>query len=180
MTIISAIGIIIYLGLAGWCVFAARVAAGFAEWRRARRLLLLAAIAFAGLALWRFFGTEEWLRTLARAWLAESGRYQTRKALQVAALLVLAIPAVLVLVRIARGLRRNGSVDRAAWLIEAGLWGMAMLMALRLTSWGPIDRILYGGPVHLNWLVEGAIVALVGLGAARTVMACRRQRGSQA
>ena len=171
----------IYLSLAGWCVFAARAAAGFAPWRRVRRLLLLAAIVFTGLALWRFFGTEEWLRSLARAWLAESGRYQTRKGLQIAALLVMAIPAMLVLLHSTRGLRPNGSVDRAAWLIETGLLGMAMLMALRLVSWGPIDRILYGGPVHLNWFAEAALVALIVLGASRTVMGCRQQqRGRRA
>ncbi|MGB3166565.1 MAG: hypothetical protein WBA68_07315 [Alteraurantiacibacter sp.] len=50
------------------------------------------------------------------------------------------------------------------WLARWATLGFAPLMLARLVSWHPLDRLLYTGPVRLNWVSDIGLTGACALG----------------
>ena len=120
--------------------------------------------AFAGLAAARFWHFEDALRETLRAAARAQGLYDARWGPQ-AALVVLALAGAAVLAWVAwrqwPGWARQSGF--AVWLSRWAVIAFAPLMAARLVSWHLLDRLIYSGPVRLNWLADGALTMACAL-----------------
>ena len=151
------------LGILSYCVTA--LACGLA-WRASRRGFWLGlGGVFLALVAWRFAGAEDLLRDGLRTQLATRDLYAGRRAIQgvIAGLVLLAGAGVGAWLWRRRS--RPGARQRAQGWAELALAGLGGLILLRLISFSPIDRLLYGGPVHLNWFLEGGLVAVCAMAA---------------
>lgn len=119
------------------------------------RWLCFAAL-FAALFASRAFGIEEGWRTALRGAMYADGTYEMRREFQrpVAAFL-LAMGAMLAFA-LAYRVAHQRFPDRAKLATDlAGLSALALLLlvAFRIVSLSPVDRLLYG-PVKLNWIID--------------------------
>lgn len=164
-SLLTLAGSTIYLTVAAICVLAFIYA-----FKRDRPMAERCAWLFAGgcfivLALMRILGIEEILRDLLRQTLLANGTYTMRRTIQgpIAATAILTLFAILFG---ASGAWRpsRSRLDNAVRWGRLGLTTMAMLVALRLISFHPVDALLYKGP-HLNWLIDigsSLVVAMAG------------------
>lgn len=146
------------------------IIAGLAALRRHQtawhlRCWLAIAMLFAVFAVLRLVDFEDLFRDQMRDMLRSSGSYSDRRKMQgpvlVVVLFVVAVTAGLVLrwlAPLAKG-RRNLAVLASAGATSA----VMLLLALRLLSYGPLDRILYG-PLKPHWIID--------LGSASSVLVC--------
>ena len=136
--------------------------------RTDRLLWAVGAVLFLALAVSRMTNLEEILRRALRSTILEQGLYAERWEVQApaAALALAAGGLALLAVWLAweRGKLRNSG--KAVIGAAGGMAAMVILLLLRIISLHSIDRLLYGGGVHLNWVLEGAITLLVAACAA--------------
>ena len=119
---------------------------------------------FIGLAALRFFEVEERTRAALRLLARAAGAYDGRAAVQLP-LAVMTLAALLLAALFIRRVLRKGNSTRASWSLRLALLGAAgfiPLYSLRIISWHATDALLYGGRVHLNWLIDLGLAALAG------------------
>lgn len=174
MSALIAAGIALHLAGLACCSLAALFAHRLGR-REERKGWAICAGAFVGLAMVRLFGTEELARQQLRAQLVLAGQYDQRWASQsvLAVAVFLAAMALFALVlrqylrrHLRRDLgRRKSGRTRLLLAAQLALLGFLPLLALRVLSWHQTDRLLYDGPVRLNWILE-LLLALVPMIAA--------------
>jgi len=127
------------------------------------RCWLAFALLLAALAILRVVDFEDLFRDHLREMLRSSGSYEYRRTMQrPIAIAVLGIAAigfglvVLLFTRLARARR-----DVAVLAGGAAMSAMLLILVLRLVSYSPLDRILFG-PLKLHWIID--------LGSALTIM----------
>lgn len=173
------VAIVFYLTAAAACARASAVVCRLPQHRGESAVWGLIAALFSGLAILRLSRGEalatEHLRTLVRL----GGLYDHRWSMQapVAALIIFvgAVGAAWLLALLAR--RRLQVSSMARWA-SAAATGMVFLVVVRVVSFHPIDRLLYGSRLHLNWILDiGGTLTVVGaaLCAARRAFAARRR-----
>ena len=125
------------------------------------------ALVFAGLVAARVTLAEDRLRALLRLQLREAGSYDEREAVQLAASLAALAIAALFALWWGRGwVRSRGDpIRRMVRLAQLGIAGMVPLWGLRIASLHAVDRLLYSGPLRLNWIIDIGLAATVGLAA---------------
>lgn len=179
----AAIGL--YLAVLVACLLAARAAiAGARALRDGRRgdvahWLALAAL-LALLAAFRLLEGEDLIRHGARGAMVGMGNYGGRRAVQVplaVAALLAGIGCGWLFVRRWRA-ARPGSRARPVLVARFAALAFAPLYGLRLVSLHQTDRLLYDGPLPLNWILEGLIcVALAGAALAYVGQVRRHSQG---
>lgn len=121
------------------------------------------AVLFLLLAASRIAGAEEWLRDSVRAWLRAQDQYRGRREVQsLAGAAIVAVGAAIFAVWFYRTVRNRRSRRGIAAMIALGSGGgMIFLIVLRMISFHPIDRLLYG--FKLNWVIDiGTSLAVLG------------------
>jgi hypothetical protein len=144
---------------AAFYVLTAALALGAASRDRGRRLAWASiAVAFVGLAIWRFAGGEALLQDLLRTAAAERNLYQERGGLQrplIAFALLLGAPATVLLWRkyASDSARTRLAVARIAAVVLVGY------TIIRAVSLHAVDALIYQsiGPVHINYLIDGGL-----------------------
>ena len=119
---------------------------------------------FIGLAALRLFEVEERTRAALRLLARTAGAYDGRAAVQLP-LTVMTLAALLLAALFIRRVLRRGNSTRAGWALRLALLGAAgfiPLHFLRIISWHATDALLYGGGVHLNWLIDLGLAAFAG------------------
>lgn len=119
---------------------------------------------FALFAVLRLVDFEDLFRDQMREMLRSSGSYGDRRRMQgpvlVIVLAVVAVSAGLILRKLAplvQG-RRNFAVLTSVYATAASM----LVLGLRLLSYSPVDRILYG-PLKLHWIIDlGSSCAVLG------------------
>lgn len=175
---LNQIGSALYLCVAVTCLVAAWAAYG--SGRRGRDILvwLAATVFFVFLSVLRLGELETQVQHSLRALMQDEGLYSTRNGIQVlAALMVMAIIAIVWFklrhqwpaIRFSRSAQYIG-------LIQACMAGLITLVGLRVVSLHSIDRFLFSGPIHLNWLIDGGLTGLAGLVAILYVLRCRSHK----
>lgn len=145
-----------------------------AVWLCAAAMFLL----FVGM---RLTGGEDMLRAALRSVATGEGFYNARALGQIAALIVLAGVGWLGWHKIRDDWRKKRG-SRTAVFIRWALLGMAgfvVLYALRLISLHFVDRLLYAGPVRLNWVLDGALTVTVAAAALFYFQHCRKTKPGQ-
>lgn len=187
MSLTSLAAIVVYAGVIGLCLMAAHCArlagalpgalAGDRRTAEDRRHWLLGAAIFAGLALFRLVDGEDRVRAIARGAITAAGDYAERTAVQVPLAIGALIAVIVMFWLFARSWQatRRGSRARPVLLSRYALFALVPLYGLRLVSLHQTDWLLYSGPIRINWLLEGAICAVVG-GAAGLHAHLSRQR----
>lgn len=127
-----------------------------------------AAGTFAVLFVFRLLAVEERARAAARAWFVARGAYEERWTWQPAVTSLIIVTAALALVWL---FLRNWPGARAPLPEKAhrfarlAILGFVPLYALRLVSFHAFDRILYAGPLRLNWVIDGGLTLAVAAAA---------------
>lgn len=145
------------------CIFAGMAASRHHQAAWHLRCWLAIAMLFALFAVLRLVDFEDLFRDQIRDMLRSSGSYGDRRRMQgPVVVIVLAVGAVAAgvmlrrLAPLAKG-RRNIAVLASVGATSA----IMLILALRLLSYSPIDRILYG-PLKPHWIID--------LGSALTVL----------
>lgn len=145
----------LYVLVAACCMLAAIMAASRQQMRWHWIVWGAVALLFVLLSAARVLALEETLRDTFRLALVMEGSYGERRSVQrplVAGLIIIAAAvAGWLTVRVLRGVngRRNIAAVGAALAAAA----MVFLVALRMISLSPVDKLLYG-PVKLNWIID--------------------------
>lgn len=181
MNAISILGIFTYCTVGGLAAFAAIRAyhSPSPHSRGDTAIWALVALVFVLFALARYFAVEDAIRADMRAYLIKEGEYGGRRHVQGWMVGILMVLASLVCAWLWRyrtaGVRltlRRLSVIAA---IVATL-AFIVLFVLRIISLHAVDRLLYGGPIHMNWLFEAGLCAIVALAA--VVHSVKRRSGA--
>jgi len=120
-------------------------------------------VLFLLLAASRITGAEEWLRDSLRTWLRSQDRYRERREVQsLAGAAVIVAGAAISSAWFYRTVRNRRSRRGIAAMIALGSGGgMILLIILRMISFHPIDRLLYG--FKFNWVIDiGTSLAVLG------------------
>lgn len=178
MTLASLAAVMLYAGVVALCAIAAKAARREQQPARELRGWIGCAIFFALLALIRILDVEERVRQALRNASREAGEYANRHVVQepLVALTLIASTIVLFLVFHAWTSGRQ-SVRR--WLVQfaqLAAMGFIPLYALRIISLHSMDRLLYSGPVRLNWILDGLLALSVAGAAIAYTLHCRRSR----
>lgn len=181
--------IVLYALVAGSCIWAWRCAATDArEWRDQSKWLLVALL-FMVLILLRAFDVEVAVRAGLRDLARERGLYSERRTWQgpLAAMAILCAAGVFWYAL--RSWSRIESRTRLYTLAASlAALGYLPLYALRIISLHFTDRLLYSGPLRLNWLVDVGLAFVIGtasvlfmhrLGARRHTKSGRSDGGGQ-
>lgn len=154
-----------------YCAIVALSLLAAAEARRTSRpwtdlaTWLISAAYFASLAAFRLLDGEERFRASLRTFLHQQGGYADRSEIQI----VFGVAGVLLLAALSyaafRTMLPRGSLrSRYAAYMRIIIAISITVYTLRIASWHATDRILYGSPVHFNWIIEIAIIlAAAGL-----------------
>jgi hypothetical protein len=170
-----------YLLVAVLCLAAAHTARGSGRGSGDLAVWLSAAALFGLLIAMRLLGGEDVLRAVLRGIATGEGFYDTRMAGQLAGLIVLGGLLGLGWHKI-RGDWLKKRASKSAGFVRAallGMFGFALLYGLRLISLHAVDRILYAGPVRLNWVLEAAFTLILGGAAVLYVRHCRKHAPGQ-
>jgi hypothetical protein len=178
MSAMSQVAVFVYLLVIAGCLAAVPVAAQQADRRGDALHWLAGAAIFAGLAALRVGNLEDRLRDGVRGWAQVSGSYAERAEWQLPVVLaaVLAGLAILLLFTRLHPKMRPGSRARLVLYSRFALLALVPLYGLRLVSLHQVDRVLYEGPLRINWLLEGAVWLTVGVCATFYAMR-KRSRG---
>jgi len=165
-----------YVFAALLCLAAAHTARGTGRNLGDMIVWLSGAALFGVLIAMRMLGGEEIVRDTVRGIAAGEGLYNRRMAGQLAGLIVLAGLLAVGWARIRADLLKKRKSQSAKFIRAAllAMFGFALLYGLRLISLHAVDRILYAGPVRLNWLLEAALTFLLAAAAAMYLLHCRR------
>jgi len=180
---INLLGVVLYCGVMVLCIMASRAAGRAGRPPAELRGWLICAGFFACLAVARIVGLEDLWRAETREYLVSHAEYADRRALQRPLLGIAMIVSAVLIFAAWRVLRRNmnGARRYLSWA-QMAMIGFVPLYAMRLVSFHFMDRILYRGPVKLNWLLDGGLTALAAFGAftyIRYVMQAPQERGRQ-
>jgi hypothetical protein len=160
---LNSIAVLFYLGTVAACALAYRAAAD--RPRSDRRVWALLGLLFLLIAAGRVTGFEDHIRQVLRGALTADGVYAERRDVQapvVAALIaLLALGVWLAFARVSH-MRHSPAGHALIWGQIAGI-GLAGLIAIRIVSLHFVDKILFKGPLHLNWVLD--------IGATATVLA---------
>lgn len=120
---------------------------------------VVAAMLLLALALSRANGWEDIAREALRSALEQSGNHAQRRLIQapfmVVAIVCAAAMPIYIWATLSRGRpRRSVVLTKLAELVIAAF---VALIALRLVSLHATDRLLYAGPVRLNWVLDGGL-----------------------
>lgn len=166
-----------YLTAALLCVIAAATGQRTGRSRGDMVVWASAAAMFVALVAMRLLNGEDYLRGLLRALAAGEGFYNTRWLGQIAAIILLA--GVLGLgwhkLRLDWIHKRGSQTSRFMRAVLLAMAGFALLYGLRLISLHGIDRLLYAGPLRLNWVLEGSFTLIITVAAALYIRHCRRR-----
>lgn len=169
------LSLILYGIACGSCALAAMLAIWHRRPRHHVICWLSGALLYALQFLSRWSGFEEQLRTALRSSLVASAQYGDRWSMQgpLAAVAIFGIALLLALVWWWRPTGRQRRSEAMVRIGAIGMLGSLGLIGLRILSFHPLDRLLYAGPVRLNWLLDGGLAGIVILAAtlyARRVM----------
>ncbi len=178
MTIMSIVGALMYGIVLLVCLLAATSCGKFAH-ASARRLVchwlgaggVFALLIVARVALW-----EDRTRDYFRAAFRTAGEYDVRWEFQLALIGGVGVLTALCLGLWLREWRRaaSDSIRKLVLLSRLGLLGLVPLYGLRIASHHAVDRLLYTGPLRINWVAEAGLCALV---AGSAWLFSARQRG---
>ena len=143
------------------------------------RVWALLAVCFALLTAARLMQWEEALHLWLKDALQSSGGYGDRLAWQAPAVAAVLVLGTAVAIWFGRTMIRAGRGSLTPTLTPArlamlSLVGMIVLIILRVISFHPVDRILYGA--RLNWALDPGLTVMV-LGAAIWAIRQARQAG---
>jgi len=164
MSWMSQLAVLVYGLVMLACLAAVRAAAPQSDRRGDLYHWLACIAAFAGMIALRVGQVEDRSRDAARGWAQQAGEYQSRFELQLPVVLLMAALGLViayVFIRLWRASRR-GSRARLVLLSRFAVLGLVPLFGLRLASLHQIDRVLYSGPLRINWMIEGVICVVVG------------------
>lgn len=165
-----------YLVAASLCLVAALTGQRTRRSRSDMIVWLSACGLFIALIAVRLLGGEDIARDFLRGIATGEGFYSTRTAGQLAALIVLGGLLALGWNKI-RGdwLKKRGSKSAIFIRIAlVGMFGFALLYGLRIISLHALDRLLYAGPVRLNWVLEAAFTLIIAGPAVQYLRHCRK------
>lgn len=164
------------MSFAALAVYSATIVAALSAYRRAwiyerpariGRGWLAVAFGFACLMAVRLAGLEELARQSMRQWVMGHQLYELRRSFQAPlAALVVAIAFAAALAAWYFWLRK--SAPRERWMQRIAFLSLASfapLYALRLVSLHATDKLLYSGPIRLNWILELGLCLAAGASA---------------
>jgi Ca2+/Na+ antiporter len=163
MSPFSLAAISVYVGISLLCTLAALSAGVRGHSRRHALGWLLCSAAFIAMAVLRLLGAEDRIRQALRKLALAQGSYEERAVLQ-APLVVLILAGMILLVFGAQRVWRSKLPENSDRLLGVALLSVAAfvpLYAVRMISWHTTDRILYGGGIHLNWILDLGLCAAV-------------------
>jgi len=167
MSITAFVGILLYAVVAAACAAAGLVArkAGARGLRppREARGWLLASLVFAALIVLALGNVTGLLQGFLRQLLVDNEQYASRWEVQapLSALLVLATGGCAWLgLRQWQRHRRSRAARLLALAVIAALGYLPLLLA-RIISFHQLDKLLYTGPLRLNWLIDGGLALTV-------------------
>lgn len=166
---LSPIAAFAYIATSGAALFAA-VRTPAARREAAQRTWTAVAVIFVALAVWRLTNGEALVQDMVRTWTRKDGIYDDRHVFQVP----VTLGAVLIIAGLVWLAQQSSGVGRAGKALSVALV-MVVFTAVRATSLHAVDAILYEsvGPIHINYLVDLGLTALVALLA---VADCRQPR----
>lgn len=167
MSIAAIIATTAYFMVAAICLRAALLPIRRRDGTSPKGVWYMASIAFLMMAIFRILEIEDRLRDLLRVQLRNNGLYDMRRDFQVwlaIGLLVTAI-AVAALAWKTRPTNMRDYRSVAIWIVRWSLAGFGTLILLRINSFTIADRILFGGPIHINWLLDGGLTLAVAAAA---------------
>ena len=175
---LNLLGSAIYLAVVLACLFALFAAM---RWRGSggdARSWLLSAVFFAAMAASRYFELEDVAQAQLRSLISQGGLYGSRWLLQAPfVLLTLAGGALIAGRMFARWRRaRRSRTSLSVLAAQVGVAGYALLVLIRVISLHATDWVLYSGPIHPNWLIDGGLAALVGAAASYYTLRCSSRR----
>ena len=181
MTALHYIWIVLLAGAALLCLASSRESLRGAGTGLETGIWAGGAMLFAALALARLLDLEDRSRRLLRATVHDEGGYAGRWDFQAPLATAVVVLGGLGLLGLwlawEKGWLRK--IPRTVLLAAVGMVALAGLVLLRIVSLHGVDRILFGGGLHLNWFLE---VGLTGGVAACAVRYLRRpiqaRRGS--
>lgn len=145
------------------CLAAALVAVRTGQVRSHAFVWSALAVLFAMLVFLRVTNGEEVWRDALRSAMRGGGYYDSRREMQrplIAALAIIAMVAVPLWISRAYRLARSRR-DTALAIAQLGALLMLGTISLRMVSFSPIDKLLYG-PLKLNWIGDLGSALLVG------------------
>ena len=124
---------------------------------------LAVALLFAGLAMWRLTGGEQWVQSLARGMAKAGGAYTDRRAWQAPIVAGAILCGAALLFHFGKARNRPPAIYWSR-LASLALLGFSLL---RVLSFHPVDVAIYAGlgPFHVNHLIELVLVGTVGASA---------------
>lgn len=162
MSLPNLVAIGVYAVVSLLCLSAAFAGSNSARPPREARSWIACAGFFALLALVRTFDLEDRTRRALRTISRDLGEYEDRWVLQVPLVVVTLIFCLALAILAWRSWSRR-AVSRSGRLVVLGqfaMLGFAPLYALRMISLHQVDRILYGGSIRLNWILDMGLVLL--------------------
>lgn len=123
----------------------------------------ISSLFFLGLAAMRALGVEEIVRMSIREYAKGNALYSDRWYLQ-APLFILTFVAISALAWFLFQRMRIARVSKRAFMsniAQLAMLSFVPLIALRMISIHNFDRLLYGGPVKLNWILEFGLCSAV-------------------
>ncbi|KLI64642.1 hypothetical protein [Aurantiacibacter marinus] len=177
MSLINLLACLAY-GMVGVLAIGAGSAALASDRNRAHLVTwLICALVFALMIASRTLGWEEAAREALRAGLAENDFVNRRQYLQ-KPLVAVAIMAGAVILWVGwayANSARSRPSDLYIRLVQLLMGLLVPLFALRIISLHAFDRLLYGGSIRLNWVLDGGITIAAGALAALYIVR-QRQR----
>ncbi|MDE1467466.1 hypothetical protein [Aurantiacibacter sp. D1-12] len=176
MSMLSFGAALLYMVATVACVGALGAARNSRTHRRDTKKWLACAAVFVVLAIARLTDFEELSRNALRTWAREGGAYAQREQLQLPATILVAIAGVVTAFWLLRIWQRGNMTvrSRLAFLSICASCAFAPLYGLRITSLHVTDRLLYSGPIRLNWVIDIGLTLTVLICAALYVRRSRR------
>ena len=165
MSLMSFAGLAVYAATFIAALSAARRSWLYGRPRAMQRRWLGVASGFVVLFVLRLVNAEDLARTAMRQWMRGHDLYDLRRLIQAPLAIIVLIATAATAYAIWHFWLRKPAT-REVWLQRIALLalgGFVPLFALRLVSLHAIDKLLYSGPLRLNWILDLGLCSVAAL-----------------
>ncbi|GAA0266841.1 hypothetical protein GCM10009127_03020 [Alteraurantiacibacter aestuarii] len=129
------------------------------------------------LAAMRLTNAEDRIRQFLRVMIKANGEYGHRWEYQApltAIVVVLAAAGLVAAFYLVKRWQRQGKELSQTVIAQLAMLGFVPLFGLRIVSLHLTDRLLYAGPLRLNWLIDIGLTLTIGGAAILYILHCKR------